>query len=135
MRVICWRLFEISSRVFILVLFWISVGGFALIIIMGFELFLVFILCIKGEGVIVLGNMMYFTMAAVGNIDKRWLNCAAWYRFATPFIMLLLITVFAVTPFEAWKADDYIERKEVVDNNFNLSMLIYSWIADMWRQI
>ena len=134
-RVIFWRLFEISSRVFILVLFWISVGGFALIIVMGVELVLVLILCVNGEGVIVLGNMMYFTMAAVGSINKTWLNYAAWYRFTSPFIMLLLITIFATTPFETWKVPDYVERQEVVGNALNLLMLIYSWTTTIIQLI
>ena len=128
-RVIFWRFFEISSRVFILALFWVAVGGFALIIVMSFELFLVFILCFLGEGVIVLGNMMYFTMAAVGNIPEETLDLAAAYKFLSPFIFLSLITVFCVEPFEAWKVDDYEARHDVIENSLKFSMLIYSWCA------
>eukprot|EP01084_Bolivina_argentea_P017570 32806_1 len=128
-RVVCWRFFEISSRVFILVLLWIAVGGFALIIIMCLELIGVFILCFFGEGVIVLGNMMYYTMTAVGNIPGEILDAAATYKLCSSFIFLILITIFCTVPFEAWKVENYDVRHDVVVEPIKLFMLIYSWIA------
>ena len=129
LRVICWRFFEISSRVFILVLFWVAVGGFALLIVMGIELTAAFILCYLGEGVIILGNMMYFTMSAVGNINQKILDSAATYKFISPIVFLILITVFCTVPFESWKVDDYEARREIITSSLKCFMLIYSWIV------
>eukprot|EP01084_Bolivina_argentea_P078604 142649_1 len=128
-RVICWRFCEISSRVFVLVLFWITMGGFALIIIMLIELTAAIILWSRGEGVIILGNMMYFTVASAGNIDKRILTVAVIYKFISPLIFLTLITISCTVPFEAWKIDDYPIRHTVIEEPFKLTILIYSWVS------
>eukprot|EP01083_Nonionella_stella_P140444 430713_1 len=130
-RVLCWRFCEISSRVFILVLLWVAVGGFSLAIILTVELCACFILCFLGEGVIVLGNMLYYTMAAVHKVPYLVLESAATYKVASPFIFLTLITIFCTEPFEAPKVDDFAVRNEVTYVPFKLFMLIYSWIASV----
>eukprot|EP01084_Bolivina_argentea_P296579 510807_1 len=128
-RVIFWRFFEITTRVFLLCLIWIAMGGFALIIIMGFELSCALIICFYGEGVIVLGNMMYFTASAVGAVPYTILVIAKAYKLFSIFFYLIIITCFIMIPFEAWKVGDYSERHQIIEDPLSLTIFIYTWIA------
>eukprot|EP01084_Bolivina_argentea_P031597 58482_1 len=128
-RVILWRFLEITTRVFLICLMWIGLGGFAVIIIMLFELVCALILCFYGEGVIVLGNMMYYTVSAVHDAPKILLEIGAKY---TTFLYLTIITVFAMVPFEAWKVPDFVERHRIVDDKLTFAMFVYTWIATVF---
>eukprot|EP01084_Bolivina_argentea_P122265 216670_1 len=113
-RVIFWRFFEITSRVFLLCIFWIVVGGFALTIIMTFELLCAIILCYFGEGVIILGNMMYFTASAVNAVPYSLLIIGKMYKLFSTFLYLMIITMFIFIKFEAPKVDDYSKRHIII---------------------
>ena len=130
-RVICWRFCEITSRVFLLVLIWIVIGGFALIIIMAVELLCAFILCFMGEGVIILGNMMYFTATAVDAVPYALLVIAKMYKLFSIFVYLLIVTIFIHIKIDPWKVPDYPERHKTVEDALPFFIFIYTWIASV----
>eukprot|EP01084_Bolivina_argentea_P161606 281320_1 len=130
-RVICWRFFEITTRIFLISLVWLAIGGFALMIIIAFELGFTLILCFYGEGVIVLGNMMYYTASAVQAAPKMLLQIGEIYKVLSIFMYLSIATCFIMIDFEAWKVPDYKQRKLIIENPVTLFIFIYTWIASV----
>eukprot|EP01084_Bolivina_argentea_P026330 48955_1 len=128
------RWFEISNRICIWTLCWVSLGGFALSIIIGFECIYLVILCIISRSPIALGNLMYL----VGlnweqeNIIKLMTTIFWVYRITSLFIYLILITIFVTTSFKAPKVEEFAVRKSVL-SGFGFFLLIYGWItAPLW---
>ena len=60
-RVILWRFFEISSRICLIVMLWINLGGLATTIIIGVEVMTCIILCIAERTYVYLSELVIYT--------------------------------------------------------------------------
>ena len=127
------RFMEISSRVASLTLMWINIGGVATGIIIGFEFIWLLIICIGMRAIMNMGNLMYlvydYNPDNAGFADPMWFGFI-YYRLASSYIYLILITCFANIRFETWKVDDYDKRNNNTVNSDSIGfyMFIYVWI-------
>eukprot|EP01084_Bolivina_argentea_P032722 60588_1 len=103
LRVIFWRLLEISSRICIATLLWINCGGMAFFIVIFAEMIMCLIISIKNKKPEPMGNVMYISFSSTDKMTQLfWL-----YRITSSYIYLILITIFAVIPFETYKVEEH----------------------------
>eukprot|EP01084_Bolivina_argentea_P301829 520831_1 len=127
------RFLEITNRVVMLCLVWIVIGGFTMGIILFIEVAIVFILSIWSKDVMVLGYLMYFSVADEDSpvpiqIQKTFLT----YRIISPFFYSIIVTIFVSVPIEAWKVPDFEARHElIVQQSVGLLALIYCWVSSL----
>eukprot|EP01084_Bolivina_argentea_P117277 208295_1 len=132
-RVILWRFFEISSRVCVCVLFWINLGGLALLIVLGMEITICLILSFVEKTPDIMGNLMYISFGfREGYVMLFWL-----YRILSFYLYIILITIFSSLNFNSSKVPNYQERHNItIQNSLGFAMLIYAWIAGcIWPYI
>eukprot|EP01084_Bolivina_argentea_P306702 530037_1 len=93
-----------------------------------------------GESVIILGNLLYFTIIDASLIREKYsfgstiMAFAKYYRFTGIYFLLMLVTIFITVDFEAWKVPDYdVRRYNVLSDTLGLTIFAYCWItAVMW---
>eukprot|EP01084_Bolivina_argentea_P209368 356643_1 len=137
-RVIFWRLSEITNKISLYTLIWLSIGGFSLIIIILFEFFCCICVSYMANNFVVMGNLLYFTIINGSSIRMRYklggkiLAFAKCYRFYGLYMLLTLVTVFVMVDFNAWKVPDYsVRHQDVINDPFGLTLLIYCWITSI----
>eukprot|EP01084_Bolivina_argentea_P136848 241038_1 len=131
-RVILWRFFEITNRVFICILIWVNLGGLALSIIIGFEFVWCLSSAVVSKAVDPLSGLMYVSQSfAGGSYISQILLLGFWfYRSLSNFIYLILITIFSVLQFESNTVEKYEVRNGItIESGIGLFMLIYTWIT------
>eukprot|EP01084_Bolivina_argentea_P309848 536000_1 len=125
-RVILWRFFEIMSRVLLLMLLWINIGGMALFIILFIEFGICVIFCIIEKTPDLMGNLMFISFATK-NGYVRWFY---WYRVLSFYLFSIMVTIFAVVDFNASKIPKYEERHNItINNGLGVCMLCLTWIT------
>eukprot|EP01083_Nonionella_stella_P141912 438103_1 len=125
-----WRILDVSSRIFICSLLWLSMGGWYLFIIIigeGLELLCICI-CTKrfeflfGIVAVVVSKSVEITQ----KISIWWMI----YRCVTNVVLMSVITVFTYTDIDCWKCASYDERGKFISSNLAVRiMLIYCWVA------
>eukprot|EP01084_Bolivina_argentea_P050677 93204_1 len=125
------RLIEVSSRIIVLALLWVSVGGLTLCIILGVELSFALILCFWSGDIMILANMLYYTVPDSDSVVPEILfHLFLCFRVGLQMVYLLLITIFATFTFNAWKVQDYeVRNRNIIKQKFGLSLLLYCWIS------
>ena len=111
------RFLEISSRVSLLTLMWINLGGLATGIIIGLEMVYLIISCYSYRAIGNMGNLMYAVLDN-GYADHLWTEnwkfkfwqYFIFYRIISSYFYMFLVTIFAWIRFEAPKVDDYDKR-------------------------
>eukprot|EP01083_Nonionella_stella_P303257 1049150_1 len=130
------RFLEIGSRLSLLVLLWVNIGGFGTSIILSFELFVLVIICYGYKSFGCIGNLMYF-VEDDGKIHKfNWtdglLIAFMGYKLLSQYIYLALITVFATVHFEAYFVEPFDLRHEITfDYPFGFSLFVFCWISSV----
>eukprot|EP01084_Bolivina_argentea_P136849 241039_1 len=128
LRVIIWRFFEITNRVFIAILIWINMGGLSLSIILGFEFIFCLIQSIRSKSVFPMASIMYVAISSEQSDDIAlylWVVFMI-YRVVSNWIYLILLTIFSSLKFEAAKIEEYETRNSItIKNEFGLFILIY----------
>ena len=132
------RFLEISSRVALLTLMWINLGGLATGIIIGCEFIYLLIISFMDGSIGDMGNLMYLTRDCYHYLDRPlakfgtplW-KVFVFYRLISSYIYLILVTCFANIPFEATKVDDYQSRKSstMKSDSVGFYMFFYCWIV------
>merc|ERR1712228_231939 len=123
-RVIAWRFCEIFSRVCLLVLIWINLGGVSLSIILSIELMACFKFCTLNKTPDIMGNMMYLTMTLKKN------GFFFFYRFFSHYIFLILITIFAAVDFHSYSVPQFTERNSITfGSKLGLIFFVWSWLG------
>ena len=143
-RVIFWRFLEISSRVTLICLIWINLGGFAVIIIIWLEIIYLSYICYGVGSFSMLCNIIYLTASSSTQKSSQQLKWAIsmgklfWaYRILSSWLFLIIITITATIKFDAWKIDDYQTRHNLTFNqNIGLFFYIFTWIAQpIWQWV
>eukprot|EP01084_Bolivina_argentea_P071110 129312_1 len=128
------RFMEISSRVGLLTLMWVNLGGFATGIIIGVEMVWLMIICVGIGSVGNMGNLMYLILDENDHGDSvcfgLWTAFIA-YRFLFCYIYLILVTCFANIRFEAAEIDDYDNRysNTMSAGSIGFYLFVYCWTA------
>eukprot|EP01084_Bolivina_argentea_P189660 326125_1 len=134
-RVLIWRFFEITNRIFVCLLIWINLGGLALSIIICFEFIYCLIVCIYTKSVDPIAQLMYLSFGGDGwksdFSNTEWLLTFFWYyRVLSFYIYMILITMFATINLETSEVEEFSTRNGItIKNKIGLFMLIYSWIT------
>eukprot|EP01084_Bolivina_argentea_P250454 419604_1 len=129
------RFIEITNRIILLALIWIILGGFALGIILSFELIFILILCVWANNIMILGGLLYFWWNGHHEFKNKPLMFIAvkiyiFYRYVFSFVFLILITIFACVEFEAWKVEEFqVRHQMIISDDFGFLLLIYCWIS------
>ena len=97
------RFLEISSRVSLLTLMWINIGGLRTGIIIGIELLWLLITCIGYNGIGNMRNLMYLVRDDGINYSSDFMELM-WvlfviYRFISSYIYLIVVTIFTNVEF------------------------------------
>eukprot|EP01084_Bolivina_argentea_P154090 268642_1 len=132
LRVIIWRFLEVTNRVFICILIWINLGGFALSLILGIEAIWLLVLSIKNRVVDPMSSLMYLSPNISDESTMSYVLFVGFvlYRIISNFIYLILVTIFAMVQFETAKVEEYEIRNGItIESSFGLFMLIYAWIT------
>ena len=128
------RFLEISTRVSLLTLMWINIGGMGTGIIIALEFIYLLITCVIYKAIMNMGNLMYFVFddgsEHSGDFDIMWVIFII-YRLISSYIYLVIVTCFANISFEAWKVDDYTKRHANTMNSDKIGffLFLYSWIG------
>eukprot|EP01084_Bolivina_argentea_P108613 194110_1 len=84
-----------------------------------------------------MGNMLYWVVMDVTALSKTCLgDCvlkfATFYRFASLYSFLIIITIFIFVDFDEWKIPSYKDRRsEALYNNLGVFVFIYCWISSI----
>eukprot|EP01084_Bolivina_argentea_P307597 531696_1 len=140
-RVILWRFMEISSRIVLLTLVWINVGGLFIFIMLGLEMLYLAIVCFGLGTVDMMGNIIYLMAASSNNKSKNWaikMTRIFWvYRVISCWLLLIIVTIFALTQFktDGDKVPDYNDRySQTFENSTGFCLWIFCWIATpIWQ--
>eukprot|EP01084_Bolivina_argentea_P281213 481109_1 len=126
---ILWRIFDVSSRIFICSAIWLSLGGFALIIIISFEWAAVLIIC-------TVTKHWEFLFAVVGIVVSQIQKTAATkllfaYRTITNLVVMSLITSFVyIESIQCWKCPDHeVRERLLIKSHVGFVIFIYCWIS------
>eukprot|EP01083_Nonionella_stella_P175224 609630_1 len=141
-RVFGWRFIEITSRVFLMVLLWLNVGGLGFCIILSFEFIWCCVIAYNQKSLDPLSLMMYLSYFSSSSADEdSWSDGAVnvdlslllfcVYRVLSNVIYMIIITVFATVNFEAAQVENASTRRRVtIENSAGLFVLVYTWIAN-----
>ena len=148
-----WRILDVSSRIFICTLCWMSIGGLSLTLIISIESVAFLILVFKTKqwellfGIVALvisfTNGMFLSYPYTQNVfvcifvyDLIYIDTAtmiSWgiaiYRTISNMILMILVTIWFYVQFECPKCTDYVEREELMANNAVFGIFIYCWIC------
>eukprot|EP01083_Nonionella_stella_P073054 197275_1 len=131
---VVFRYVEIMSHIALFALLWVSLGGFAVGIIIGMELLVVLVISIRSKEVMIFANLLYFF---IFDLDVGWHEelyvLFMLYKFIfSPVIYMILITIFVSSSFEAWKVDKYHIRHELVlGTPLGLLSFVYCWVTSI----
>eukprot|EP01084_Bolivina_argentea_P098361 176769_1 len=132
------RFIEISSRVSLLTIMWLNIGGLGTGIIILFEAIWLLAMCYRSGSIGCMGNLMYLlpdiSYSDYYN-DRECLEFSfagfALYRWLSAYIYLILSTIFANIRFESPKIDIYQTRHSntMNINTIGYAMFLYSWLC------
>eukprot|EP01083_Nonionella_stella_P117094 348514_1 len=140
-RVFLWRFLEISSRIILLCLMWINLGGLSVFIVLAVEFIYLSVICFGLQSVLIMGNIIYLVAANSNKKSEDWamlMTRIFWsYRVLSSYVYLILVTVFAMTRFDAPKINDYQTRHDqTINDRVGFAIYIYCWIATpIWQWI
>eukprot|EP01083_Nonionella_stella_P006253 18194_1 len=125
------RYLEITHRILLLSLLWISLGGFAVGVILCFEMLIVSIIAIESKNVMMYSYLLYLTFINVK--ESMWFTLFATYRLLSPVLYMILMTIFVCVSFDSWKVDPYqVRHSLVIKNPLNFTAFIYCWIVSFF---
>eukprot|EP01083_Nonionella_stella_P016456 45937_1 len=146
-RVFLWRFLEISSRVVVLTLVWISLGGLSVFIVLGIETFFLLVLCYGLGTLDMMGNIIYLMAANANTTSKLWkdnreipviVTYIFWgFRVFSTWVLLFTLTIFAAEPIDApYLADPRDRYRQTFEDSVGLALFIYAWVATpLWQWI
>eukprot|EP01084_Bolivina_argentea_P066460 121139_1 len=124
-----WRIFDISSQIFLMTLIWIAMGGVILTIKVVIESFLLLVICITTKQWELLFAIIAIVVSTTTDELKNISIGIGIYRNVTNIIFMILISIWFYVDFECLKCTEYVYRKTFVDNSVIFTIFIYTWIA------
>eukprot|EP01083_Nonionella_stella_P172767 593932_1 len=140
-RVFLWRFLEISSRIILLCLMWINLGGLSVFVVLTLEFIYLSVICFGLQSVGIMGNVIYLVAANSNKKSEAWamlMTRIFWsYRVLSSYLYLILVTVFAMTKFDAPKIEDYQTRhRQTIKDKVGFALFLYCWIVTpLWQWI
>eukprot|EP01083_Nonionella_stella_P198857 729761_1 len=144
-RVFLWRFLEISSRITLLVLTWINLGGRAVIFVLFLEFCYLCLLAWSLGTIDIMGNLIYLMAANSKRKGYKWAVPMAkifWlWRVLSAYALLITVTMYAATDIEfgmqALDNEAFDTRyKQTFGHPAGLVLFIYSWAATpLWQWI
>eukprot|EP01084_Bolivina_argentea_P307598 531697_1 len=138
-RVVLWRFLEITSRIVLLCIVWINLGGISVFIILGLEFAYLAAICFGLGTVDIMGNIIYLMAANSNKKSKEWaitMTKIFWaYRVFSAYILLIICSIFATTNFDGPHIQNYPQRhKQTIESQTGLALFIFCWIATpIWQ--
>eukprot|EP01083_Nonionella_stella_P043282 116780_1 len=138
---VLWRFLEISSRIILLCLMWIDLGGLSVFIVLTAELIYLSVICFGLQSIGVMGNIIYLVAAYSNKKSEQWaisMTRLYWsYRVLSSYLYLMLVTVFAMGKFDEPKINDHRTRHaQTIENKVGLAIFVYCWIVTpIWQWI
>eukprot|EP01084_Bolivina_argentea_P064995 118489_1 len=144
-RVFFWRFLEISSRITLLVLCWINLGGKSIFFLLAIEFCYLTILA-WGLGTIdIMGNVIYLMAANSKKKGYKWAVPMAYlfwaYRLLSSWVLLITVTVYAASNVQYGSEllnneAGTTRREQTLGNIAGLMLFIYTWIAiPIWQWV
>eukprot|EP01084_Bolivina_argentea_P027755 51561_1 len=125
-RIILWRLFEITSRICLLIFFWINVGGFALVIMLAVECISLIIFGVFEKTPEIMGNLMFISFG----MNKGYVRYFYYYRIISFYLFITIVTIFSSIDFKTDKIPNYQQRHNItIENSLGFSILCLTWIC------
>eukprot|EP01083_Nonionella_stella_P268368 907200_1 len=144
-RVFLWRFLEISSRITLLVLTWINLGGRSIIFILFIEFCYLSVLAWALGTIDIMGNLIYLMAANSKRKGYKWAIPMAkifWvWRVLSAHALLITITAYAATDSQyGMDALDNEAGETRYQQTFvhpaGLLLFVYSWIATpLWQWV
>eukprot|EP01083_Nonionella_stella_P108113 314045_1 len=144
-RVFLWRFLEISSRITLLVLTWINLGGRSIIFILFIEFCYLSVLAWALGTIDIMGNLIYLMAANSKRKEYKWAVPMAkifWvWRVLSAYALLITVTVYAVTDSEFGM--DALDNEAAATRYYQtfihpagLLLFVYSWTATpLWQWV
>eukprot|EP01083_Nonionella_stella_P175056 608580_1 len=144
-RVFLWRFLEISSRITLLVLTWINLGGRSIIFILFIEFCYLSVLAWALGTIDIMGNLIYLMAANSKRKEYKWAVPMAkifWvWRVLSAYALLITVTVYAVTDSEFGM--DALDNEAGATRYYQtfihpagLLLFVYSWTATpLWQWV
>eukprot|EP01084_Bolivina_argentea_P227147 383651_1 len=126
---VIWRILDVTSRLFIMILTWLVIGGVSLVVIICLECAVILAICVKTQHWELIVNIV----ASVVSLTEvtRWISMLLFiYRAISNQIIMSLISVWLFVEFECPKCTDYIDRQELSQFSSNIfGIFVYCWIS------
>eukprot|EP01084_Bolivina_argentea_P307602 531708_1 len=116
-------------------------GGMSVFIILVIEFVYLSVICFGLGTVDIMGNIIYLVAANSNKKSEEWavnMTRIFWaYRVISAWALLTVITVFAMTEFDALKIPDYATRNEqTIQSPTGLMLFIFCWISTpIWQWV
>eukprot|EP01083_Nonionella_stella_P170556 580666_1 len=143
-RVVFWRFLEISSRITLLVLTWVNLGGKAIFFLLAIEFCYLSVLAWALGTIDIMGNLIYLMAANSKRKGYRWAVPMAWifwgWRVLSGWALLISITVFAASDVDHAallnNEDNATRYEQTFKNTAGLVLFVYCWVATpLWQWI
>eukprot|EP01084_Bolivina_argentea_P303117 523273_1 len=126
---IMWRILDVSSRLFIMILTWLVIGGWALAIIILVEFTLILFICIMTKHWELIVWLVATVISMTRDIETIT-TVMVTYRTITNQILMILITVWMFFPFECAKCTPYSDRKLYVHSDSSVfGIWVFCWVS------
>eukprot|EP01083_Nonionella_stella_P249698 863121_1 len=134
---VSWRILDVSSRIFLLTLIWIIIGGTALTVIVAIEGVVLLILCIYTNEWELLFGITALVISTATERSKAISKYLGFYRTITNWILMVLMTVWLYVDFDCPRCTEYHDedglrgtsRESLAQNPTILWLFAYCWIA------
>eukprot|EP01083_Nonionella_stella_P273319 927084_1 len=126
---VLWRVCDVSSRIFMMTLIWLIMGGFSLSIIVGFEFSVFLVICIRTKH----WEFIFGVVSLVASCDPKTVTISRAifvYRTITNHILMVSVTVYLFMEFECDKCTEYEYREELSRSSSSIyAIFMYCWCA------
>eukprot|EP01083_Nonionella_stella_P273320 927085_1 len=132
---VLWRVCDVSSRIFMMTLIWLIMGGFSLSIIVGFEFSVFLVICIRTKH----WEFILGVVSLVVSLDDHTtaISKAIFvYRTITNHILMVAVTVYLFVEFECDRCTEYKYREPLSRSSSSIyAIFMYCWCAVIlsWR--
>eukprot|EP01083_Nonionella_stella_P021578 59810_1 len=125
-----WRIGDVSSRILIVTLLWLVLGGAALSIILATESIIILTISAKTKRTEFLFGMVATVVSKSSAAAKRISAGLMLYRCVTNLIFMSIITSILYSSNKCWKCSTYEERQKYLSSDsVVVPILIYTWIT------
>eukprot|EP01084_Bolivina_argentea_P148558 259681_1 len=129
-----WRIFDVSTRIFIASLIWLGLGGYYLFISLIIETVILLVICVCSKRSEFLFSVVTIIVSKSDEFSKKVSLFLIIYRCSFNFVFMSIITLFTYNYVsnmaidDCWKCATYEERQKfIVDDTATFIIFIYCW--------